>query len=54
MDRQIYKLRLSNLSYKMYRRCKGKIGIEYMPYNHIWWLFTIESQRATDLKTTKD
>ncbi len=54
MTKRLYIRRLGNLCLKMYRRCKGKTGVEYSPYNHIWWLLTLEAQRATDLKTTRD
>ncbi len=54
MTKETYRIRLGTLSHIMYRRCKGKRGDQYAPYNHVWWLLTIESQRATDLKTTRD
>lgn len=54
MDKETYRIRLDNLNYIAYRRYEQKKGERYWPYNHIVWLLTLETQRATDLKTTRD
>ena len=46
MTKSEYRLRLNGLNIIMYNHCKGKTGIDYWPYNHLWWLVTLELQRT--------